>query len=75
MSTESLTARNGGRTGLISFSNLRIAEIQDILQDPATSYWVVNAYRELLQRDPLDALNDADFLYQAMCARFVELKI
>jgi hypothetical protein len=33
--------------------------VQDILADPAVSTWLKTALRESLERDPVDALNDA----------------
>ena len=32
---------------------------QNILNDPAASFWLKQAVRDALQRDPLDALLDA----------------
>jgi hypothetical protein len=33
--------------------------VEEILSDPAVSTWLKTALRESLERDPLDALNDA----------------
>ena len=37
-------------------------EIQAIIADPATSYWLSDALKAGLKRDPLDVANDAEFL-------------
>lgn len=71
MNRELLMVRNGGRTGLILSSNMTMAEVTEMLHDPFTSHWLRLSYGELLERDPLAALNDAHMLYEAMCARFV----
>jgi hypothetical protein len=34
-------------------------DVADILQDPSASDWLKNALRAALERDPVDALNDA----------------
>ena len=34
-------------------------ELSDILQDPSASDWLKAALRTALERDPVDALNDA----------------
>jgi hypothetical protein len=33
--------------------------VEQVLSDPATSYWLKAALRESIERDPVDALNDA----------------
>ena len=40
--------------------------IADILNDPATSYWLKVSLTEALQRDPVDASNDADLLAEVL---------
>lgn len=45
-------------------------EMQAILRDPATSFWLRQAVAALQERDPLDALHDAQLLHRAMCTRF-----
>lgn len=35
------------------------ASVEAVLADPAASYWLQDALREALERDPVDALNDA----------------
>lgn len=44
----------------------------DILQDPTHSNWIKNAVNDLVERDPLDALNDAIELRNVMERRFLE---
>mgnify|MGYP003660473685 FL=1 len=43
--------------------------IQEILKDPATSYWLRDALTALLERDPVDALHDTEILQKV----FVDL--
>lgn len=70
MTRESSTDRSGAPTASILFSTLTPDAIRDVLQDRATSYWLARSHAELLARDPVDALNDAYFLYQAMQVRW-----
>ena len=44
----------------------------DILDDPTQSDWIKHAVQDLLDRDPLDALNDVTELKHVMERRFVE---
>lgn len=37
-------------------------EIRFMLKDPSLSYWLVNAMTTALERDPVDAANDAGLL-------------
>jgi hypothetical protein len=37
-------------------------EIQAIIQDPSTSYWLRDALNTAMLRDPLDVANDAEYL-------------
>lgn len=37
-------------------------EIRQILDGPGTSYWLKNALTAALDRDPVDACNDAELL-------------
>jgi hypothetical protein len=37
----------------------RVAEVQEIFEDPSASTWLKSALRVALERDPVDALNDA----------------
>jgi hypothetical protein len=36
--------------------------IPEVLANPCTSYWLANALRSALNRDPVDAINDAETL-------------
>lgn len=36
--------------------------IQEVIADPAASYWLRDAARAAIARDPVDAVNDADCL-------------
>lgn len=49
-------------------------ELLAILRDPATSFWLRRAVAELQERDPLDALHDAQLLHRAMHTRFNTLQ-
>jgi hypothetical protein len=40
--------------------------IDEILGDPAASFWLKAALRSALSRDPVDAANDADLLAQVL---------
>lgn len=75
MTMESSTAKSGARTASISSDALTPDVIRDVLQDRSTSYWLARSHAELLARDPVDALNDAHFLYQAMLVRWDELQV
>jgi len=41
----------------------------EILSDPETSNWLHDALRKSLNRDPVDAVNDAEFLLDFLKAR------
>jgi hypothetical protein len=43
--------------------------IEDILHDPAASLWLKAALRTALERDPVDAANDAEVLLRILDAR------
>ncbi len=43
--------------------------IEELLADPAITYWFKDALRDLLERDPVDAANDAELLAQVMRER------
>lgn len=75
MTMESSTARNGARTASTSFDALTPDAIRDVLQDRSISYWLARSHAELLARDPVDALNDAHFLYRAMKVRWDALQV
>jgi hypothetical protein len=42
---------------------------EELLEDPATSFWLKTAIRALMDRDPVDALNDSELLRQVMHRR------
>ena len=41
---------------------MRTPEIQSVIEDKSTSFWLKNALEKALTRDPIDALNDAQKL-------------
>jgi hypothetical protein len=43
--------------------------IPEVLANPCTSYWLRDAIRSAVRRDPVDALNDAEFLADLLTAR------
>lgn len=45
----------------------------DLLNDPASSRWVIEALRSALQRDPIDAANDAELVAAALAAHAADL--
>ena len=47
--------------------------IARLLVDPSLSYWLKDALRIALNRDPLDALNDAEALCQVLTERAQEI--
>jgi hypothetical protein len=40
--------------------------IRTIIDDPSVSYWLKRAIREMQDRDPVDAVNDAEALAEIM---------
>lgn len=46
-----------------------LQRIEEILADPAASFWLKNALRSALSRDPVDASNDADILARVLNCR------
>ena len=42
--------------------NLIAIEADDVLSDPSASFWLKQAINESLNRDPVDAINDAEVL-------------
>ena len=42
------------------------AAIARIERDPACSYWLVEALKSALRRDPIDAANDAEVLAKVL---------
>jgi len=47
------------RDGLIAGD---LPRIEEILADPAASFWLKTALRSALRRDPVDAANDSEIL-------------
>ncbi|RIA46262.1 hypothetical protein DFR49_0797 [Hephaestia caeni] len=45
------------------------SEIEKLLEDPATSFWLKAALRAALTRDPIDAERDASTLYLVLRCR------
>jgi hypothetical protein len=43
-----------------------VLKIEQIVDDPAASFWLKNALRAALMRDPVDAANDAELLAQVL---------
>jgi len=41
-------------------------KIKKVLADPAASFWLKRAIEENLNRDPVDAANDAEVLYDVL---------
>jgi len=50
-----------------------LPEIEEVLADPAASYWLKAALRSALSRDPLDAAHDADTLARLLYRRCQEV--
>jgi hypothetical protein len=48
----------------------RARSSEQLLADPATSYWLRDALRSALLRDPADAALDALILHDVLVARF-----
>ena len=46
--------------------------IQEVLADPAASFWLKNALRSALIRDPVDAARDAEVLFALLESVAVE---
>ena len=47
---------------------------QNVLDDPCASFWIKNALRSVLERDPVDALNDAELLADILQENLVILQ-
>ena len=47
--------------------------VNQILEDPATSYWLRDALSTSLPRDPVDVLNDLEILRRVHAARHAVL--
>lgn len=48
-------------------------EIEQVLADPAASFWLKGALSSALDRDPVDAANDAEVLAQLLDRRCQEI--
>jgi len=48
-------------------------EIEQVLADPAASFWLKEALRSALTRDPVDAANDAEVLARLLDRRCQEI--
>ncbi|HBD2603742.1 hypothetical protein [Enterobacter kobei] len=49
---------------------MRIGEFEQALKhDPSTSYWLKEQFEVTKERDPVDALNDAEALVSALKTR------
>jgi hypothetical protein len=48
-------------------------EIDQVLADPAASFWLKDALRSSLVRDPVDAANDAEVLARLLNRRCQEI--
>lgn len=46
----------------------------EILADPAASFWIKSALRAALDRDPVDAANDAEVLASVLHSRIPALR-
>jgi hypothetical protein len=44
-------------------------ELRQVRNNPTTSFWLSHAIGELLDRDPVDAADDAEILHRMMEAR------
>ncbi len=44
-----------------------------VMTDPAASDWLKNALESAIERDPVDAVNDAQFLLITLTARLDDL--
>jgi hypothetical protein len=49
-------------------------EIKRLLSDPCVSFWLRDALLSALQRDPVDAANDAEVLFAVLNKRVVEVQ-
>jgi len=48
-------------------------EVEQVLSDPAASFWLKDALRSALARDPVDAANDAEVLFRLLDERCHEI--
>ena len=49
-------------------------DVLAVLANPATSYWLRDTIKSALQRDPVDALADAERLTALLSQRLAELQ-
>lgn len=49
--------------------NDKFLDIDQVLRDPAASYWLKSSLLSALARDPVDAANDAEVLAQLLDRR------
>jgi len=49
-----------------------IPSINEVMEDPSASFWLRQALRGALARDPVDAANDAEMLTRLLDARCCE---
>ena len=49
--------------------NDNLPTIEEVLRDPAASFWLKGALRSALVRDPVDAANDAEVLAELLDRR------
>lgn len=53
---------------------MQISELEQALQnDPSTSFWIKEQFKVTKERDPVDALNDAEALVLVLKARLALL--
>jgi hypothetical protein len=51
----------------------QLPDTVEVLRDPAASFWLKDSLQSALQRDPVDAANDADVLARLLdrCSRAI----
>jgi hypothetical protein len=47
--------------------------LNEILEDPAVSYWLKDAIKAAYERDPVDALRDARRLLKMLAERYTRI--
>jgi hypothetical protein len=53
--------------------NTDLLEIEEVLADPAASFWLKAALRSALSRDPVDAAHDSEVLARLLEQRCREI--
>jgi len=48
--------------------------VQAVLASPETSFWLRESLQAALQRDPVDALKDAEYLVKLLASRCAEIQ-